>query len=384
MPTNTTESSSAQETIDLLTGNEAIAMAVKLARTEVVPAYPITPQTVIVETIADMIAQGELECEFIAVESEHSAMAAAIGASLGGARTFTATSSHGLLYMGELVFWAGLTRIPVVLANVNRSLNPWNIWPDHQDSMAFRDAGWIQMYAKNNQEVLDLTIMGFKISEHHKIWIPSMVCLDGFILSHTTAQVSIPSQEAVDRFLPKFEPLIMLDPEKPFAHGALTDSAGIMALRKSLMEGMENAHNLIPRIFREYQQLFGRWNECMVEVTGDLEEAKIGVMCLGTLGEEAERTVEYLTKKGLKVVSIRPRVFRPFPKKELLEILSQLEQVVIIDRAVSFGNEGQMAIEIKAILFDEGLKLNVHPHIMGLGGLDVNYRDIAQTIEEVV
>lgn len=384
MTTTTAGVSSAREKIELLTGNQSVAMAAKLARIEVIPAYPITPQTVIVETIADMIARGEMECEFIAVESEHSAMAAAIGASLGGTRTFTATSSHGLLYMGELVWWASLTRIPVVLANVNRSLNPWNIWPDHQDSMAFRDAGWIQMYAKNNQEVLDLTIMGFKISEHHKVWIPSMVCLDGFILSHTSSQVVIPAQEAVDRFLPKFEPLIMLDPKKPFSHGTLTDSAGIVALRESLMEGLENARIIIPRVFREYQQLFGRWDERMIEVTGELEEAKIGVMCLGTLGEEAEKTVEYLaTEKGNKVVSIRPRVFRPFPKKELLDILSQLEKVVIIDRAVSFGNEGQMAIETKASLYDEGLRMDVHPRIMGLGGSDVNHRDIAQKIEEV-
>ena len=264
MTTTTADSASGHATTELLTGNQAVAIAAKLSRTQVVPAYPITPQTVIVETIAAMIARGEMESEFIAVESEHSAMAAAIGASLGGVRTFTATSSHGLLYMGELVWWAGMTRIPVVLANVNRSLNPWNIWPDHQDSMTFRDAGWIQMYAKNNQEVLDLILMAFKISEHHKVWMPSMVCLDGFILSHTTSQVLIPAQEAVDRFLPKFEPRVMLDPEKPFSHGTMTDSAGIVALRESLMEGMENARIIIPRVFREYQQLFGRWDERMI------------------------------------------------------------------------------------------------------------------------
>ncbi|MFQ5821283.1 MAG: pyruvate ferredoxin oxidoreductase [Candidatus Heimdallarchaeota archaeon] len=383
MTSTKAEISSTQERIDLLTGNEAVAIAVKLARTQVVPAYPITPQTVIVEAIAEMITSGEMECEYIAVESEHSALAAAIGASLGGARTFTATSSHGLLYMGEMVFWAGMARIPIILANVNRTLNPWNIWPDHQDSMAFRDAGWIQMYAKNNQEVLDLTIMAFKIAEHHKVWLPVMVSLDGFVLSHTSSQVAIPPQETVDRFLPPFEPLVLLDPENPFAHGALTEAHGITALRKSLMEGMENAQVIIPQVFKEYQQHFSRWDKRMLEITGDLEKAKIGVMCLGTLGEEAERSVDYLTKKGLEVVSIRPRVFRPFPKKELLEILSQLEKVVIIDRAVSFGNEGQIAIETKALLFDEGLKLDVYPRIMGLGGADVNYRDIAQKIEEV-
>ncbi|MHA1983501.1 MAG: hypothetical protein ACW967_04025 [Candidatus Hodarchaeales archaeon] len=173
-----------QDDRELLTGNHSVAEAVRLAKPTVVPAYPITPQTEIVERISSMIAEKTIDAEFIAVESEHSAMAAAIGASLAGARTFTATSSHGLMYMGELIFWAGLTRVPIVMNCVNRSLNPWNIWVDHQDSMAFRDAGWIQMYAKNNQEVLDLTIMAFKIAEHHKIWMPTMVCLDGFILSH--------------------------------------------------------------------------------------------------------------------------------------------------------------------------------------------------------
>lgn len=383
MTTTTTKSGSVHAATELLTGNQSVARAVKLARTQVVPAYPITPQTVIVETIAEMIAKGEMECEFIPVESEHSAMAAAIGSSLGGARTFTATSSHGLLYMGELVYWAGMARIPLVLANVNRSLNPWNIWPDHQDSMVFRDAGWVQMYAKNNQEVLDLTLMAFKISEHHKVWMPAMVCLDGFILSHTTAQVVIPDQEAVDRFLPKFEPLIMLDPANPFSHGTMTDAATITAIRESIIEGMENARVIIPRIFREYQESFGRGDERLIEVTGNLDEAKIGVLCLGTLGEEAEGSVTYLAEKGLSVVSIRPRVFRPFPQKELITILSQLEKVVIIDRAVSFGHEGQIAIETKSSLFTADLKIDVHPHVMGLGGSDVNYRDIAQKIEEV-
>ena len=201
---------STEETL-LITGNQAVAHAVVLAKPKVIPAYPITPQTVIVETLAGLIEEGKLNSEFIAVESEHSAMAAAIGSSLAGVRTFTATSSHGLLYMGELVFWAGMTRIPIVLANVNRSLNPWNIWPDHQDSMAFRDAGWIQIYVKNNQEALDTILMSFKLAEHHKVWMPVMISLDGFILSHTSSLVQIPKQPIVDEFLGDFNPLAKLD-----------------------------------------------------------------------------------------------------------------------------------------------------------------------------
>ena len=238
-----------------------------------------------------------------------------------------------------------------MLANVNRSLNPWNIRLDHQDSMAFRDAGWIQMYAKNNQEVLDLTICAFTISEHHKIWMPVMVCLDGFILSHTSAQVSIPSQEDVDRFLPPFDPLIMLDTKNPFSHGTMSGSEITIDMRKSLTEGMNNAQYIISNVFQEYQQSFGRLDEHKIEVTGNLDEAKIGVMCLGTLGEEAEKSIKYLAEKGLTAVVIRPRVFRPFPKKELLMSLTKLEKIVIIDRAASFGNEGHLALETKAALF---------------------------------
>jgi len=370
--------------IQLLTGNKAVATAVKLARPQVIAAYPITPQTEIVESLSSMVAKGELDAEFIAVESEHSAMGAAIGASLGGVRTFTATSSHGLLYMGELVFWAGMTRIPIVMPIVNRSLNPWNIWPDHQDSMAFRDAGWIQFYAKNNQEVLDLTLCAFKIAEHHKIWMPVMVCLDGFILSHTSAQVKVPVQSEVDKFLPKFKPLVMLDPDDPFAHGSLTDSKGIWEQRMSLIDGFNNARIIIPKIFREYTEIFGRLGDYMIEVTGNLDKAEIAVFALGTMGEEAEMSLDILREKGIESVIVRLRVFRPFPRKELIQILKKVSKVLVIDRSVSFGNAGPLAIEIQAELFANKLDIEFHQKIMGLGGMDVTYVNIAEEVERIM
>ena len=375
---------SKKSNIQLLTGNKSVATAVKLARPQVIAAYPITPQTEIVESLSTMVARGELDAEFIAVESEHSAMGAAIGASLGGVRTFTATSSHGLLYMGELVFWAGMTRIPIVMPVVNRSLNPWNIWPDHQDSMAFRDAGWIQFYAKNNQEVLDLTLCAFKIAEHHKIWMPVMVCLDGFILSHTSAQVNIPDQSEVDKFLPEFKPLAMLDPDDPFAHGSLTDSKGIWEQRMSLIDGFNNARIIIPKIFREYTETFGRLGDYMIEITGDLDEADIVVFALGTMGEEAEMSLDVLKAKGIKSAIARPRVFRPFPRKELIQILKKVPKVLVIDRSVSFGNAGPLAIEIQAELFANKLDVEFHQKIMGLGGMDVTYVDIAEEVEKIM
>ncbi|MFX0184565.1 MAG: transketolase C-terminal domain-containing protein [Candidatus Hodarchaeota archaeon] len=370
--------------VELLTGNAAVATAAKLAKPQVIPAYPITPQTLIVETISGMIARGEFDCDFVNVESEHSAMGAAIGASLAGVRTFTATSAHGLLYMGELVWWAGVTRIPIVMPVVNRSLNPWNIWPDHQDSMTFRDAGWIQFYAKNNQEVLDLTLCAFKIAENHKVWMPVMICLDGFILSHTSAQVEVPTQEEVDEFLPPFKPLVMLDPDDSFAHGSLTDSEGIWEQRMSLIDGFNNARVIIPRVFQEYSEKFGRLGKEMIEITGDINEADVAIIALGTLGEEAEQSLKVLNEKGIKAVVFRIRVFRPFPKKELINALKKVQKVLVIDRAVSFGNAGQLAIEIQAELFAQKVEIEFHQIIRGLGGMDVSYMDIVAEVEKIM
>lgn len=370
--------------VELMTGNAAVATAAKLARPQVIPAYPITPQTLIVETISGMVARGEFDCDFVNVESEHSAMGAAIGASLAGVRTFTATSAHGLLYMGELVWWAGVTRIPIVMPVVNRSLNPWNIWPDHQDSMTFRDAGWIQFYAKNNQEVLDLTLCAFKIAENHKVWMPVMICLDGFILSHTSAQVEIPTQEEADEFLPPFKPLIMLDPDDSFAHGSLTDSEGIWEQRMSLIDGFNNSRVIIPRVFQEYSEKFGRLGKEMIEIVGDINEAEVAIIAIGTLGEEAEQSLEVLNEKGIKAVVIRIRVFRPFPKKELINALEKVPKVLVIDRAVSFGNAGQLAIEIQAELYAQKVEIEFHQVIRGLGGMDVSYMDIATEVEKIM
>ncbi len=377
------------ETTELLTGNHAVSAAVKLARPGVIAAYPITPQTEIVEKLSVWCQTGELDAEFVAVESEHSALAAAMGISLAGCRSFTATASHGLLYMYELVWWASITRIPVAMAIVNRSLNPWNIWPAHEDSMSTRDCGWIQLYAKNNQEAFDNTLMQFKIGENHKVWLPSMNCMDGFILSHTTSQVSIPSQEVVNEYLGEFNPLVMFDKDNPFAHGSLTAAAQIIELRESMMQGLDNARKIWPSVCQQYRDLTGRWYGDFFEIHGDLDDAKIGVMALGTLGEEMEQSIEILNKKGIKTASIRPRVYRPFPRDEIIDILSKLETVVIIDRACSYGagyydkdRGGQLATEIKAALYDADLKLKVVPLVRGLGGMDINYVDIANWVEK--
>ncbi|MFW9991009.1 MAG: transketolase C-terminal domain-containing protein [Candidatus Odinarchaeota archaeon] len=368
----------------LITGNQAIAQAVVRCKPKVIPAYPITPQTAIVEAIIDMIDSGEFKTELILLESEHSVMAAAIGASLAGARTYTATASHGLLYMGELVYWAGMTRVPVCIANVNRALNPWNIWADHSDSMVMRDAGWVQMYGKNNQEVLDMTIQSFRIAEHHKIYMPTMVCLDAFILSHTSQLVQVPKGEYVDEFVGEFKPLAKLDPAEPFAHGSLTGAKELVELRQSIIDSMENAKMIIPKITKEYAEKFGRYYGDFLEITGDLDEAKVAIVSMGTLGEETEMAIKELEREGIKAAGVRIRYFRPFPKKELVEALAKVEKVIIMDRAVSFGNEGQIAIETKAALYDAGVKVEMHPLIRGIGGSDVTFQDIMNEVKKVL
>ena len=372
-----------QNARQLMTGNEAVAQAVRLAKPGVIPAYPITPQTAIVETLAKMADDGQLNTEFMTMDSEHSVMSAAIGASLGGCRTFTATSSHGLLYMGEMIYWSGLTRIPIVMAVVNRSLNPWNIWVDHQDSMAFRDAGWLQFYAKNNQEVLDLILIAFRVAEHHKVWMPAMVCLDGFVLSHTSSLVDVPADKIYDQYVHDFDPLIYLDNKNPFSHGALTGSVEMTELRQSVITGFENAKKVFAQANKEYQELVGRKYGGMLEINGQ-KDAKVAVMALGTLGEECEAAIDYLEAKDIHAKVVRPRVFRPFPKEELIAELKTVDKVLILDRAVSFGNEGQLAIETKAALYTAGLtNVQVIPKIVGLGGLDVNFKEIAKMIEEL-
>lgn len=371
---------------ELMSANYAAARAVVSARVEVVAAYPITPATTVPEQVALLYEDGIYKGEFIRVESEHSAIFACVGASSTGARTFTATSANGLLLMAEGIHWAAAARLPIVVNNVNRSVSPsWNIHVTHDDSMSFRDAGWIQFYVKNNQEALDTVLLAFRLAEHHKIWMPVMVCLDGFVLSHTSSLVQIPKQEIIDDFLGEFKPLAMLDNKAPFAHGSLTNEIGIVELRESLMEGMKNAHSLIPKITKEYHETIGRHYGDYFEITGDIEDAKVAIISMGTLGEETQMAIRYLEEKGIKnCVGMRLRTFRPFPKEEIVKTLESVEKILIIDRSVSFGNEGPVSIEVKAALFDNGLTPNFYPLIKGLGGTPVNYKEIAEEIIKIL
>ncbi len=358
------------------TANHIAAYAAKAARVQVIAAYPITPQTSIVERVAELVENGELDAEYICVESEHSAMAACIGAAAGGVRTFTATAAHGLTLMHEALHWASGSRLPIVMPVVNRAMGPgWNIWADHTDSMSQRDTGWIQFYCADNQEVFDTIIQTYKLCENVNILLPAMICLEAFILSHTYMPVQIPDQEEVDAFLPPYTPKWFLNINDPVSHGNIISPEYYMEMRHMMQESMENAKHQIPKIDEEYAKKFGFKERGLVEKYG-CEDAELILLTMGTIGSEAKIAVENLRKNGLKIGSARVRVFRPFPKQEIRELAAKTEMLAVIDRGISFGMEGFLAEEVKASIYNhEDLPL-VAGFIAGLGGRDVTFKTI--------
>ena len=354
--------------LTVATGNKAVAAAVKEARPGVVAAYPITPQTEIVEQIAAYVSDGEMVSQYIPVESEHSAMAACIGASIGGARTFTATSSHGLLYMHEMVNWAAGARLPIVMANVNRALGPgWNIWAEHTDALQTRDTGWLQVWVATVQEAYDATLMAFRIAEHNDVLLPVMVNLDGFSLSHIMQPFAI---SPAGDFLPPLSLPHAIDPATPAGYGTLTGPDDHFRFRWEIERSMRDAGPVIQETQAEFTRRFGR-NYGMTE-DYRAEDADVVVVALGTLGKEAEVAVDQLRGEGIKAGSVRIRWLRPFPELDFAG-----RDVVVIDRDYSFGFGGIVANEIRA-------RCRVEPFsvIAGIGGQEVTYRDIAGFIRD--
>jgi pyruvate ferredoxin oxidoreductase alpha subunit len=350
------------------TGNKAVAIAVKQAKPAVVAAYPITPQTEIVESVADYVAAKELATRYIAVESEHSAMAACIGASVTGVRTFTATSSHGLLYMHEMTNWAAGARLPIVMANVNRSLGPgWNIWAEHTDSMQERDTGWLQVYVSSVQEAYDATLMAFRIAEHNDVLLPIMVNLDGFLLSHIMQPLTT---DEIGDFIPPIRLPHAIDVKNPRGYGGLTGPDEHFRFRYDIERSMRDSVKIIGETQADFAKRFSR----KYGFTEDYrcEDADVVVLSLGTLGKEAEVAVDNLRKEGIKAGSMRVRWFRPFPKLDL-----KGKDVVVIDRDYSFGFGGVLAKSVEA-----KNKIDLFSVIAGLGGQEVTYDDIAMFVKQ--
>lgn len=360
----------------VLEGSQAVAEAVRLARVEVISAYPITPQTHIVERLSDFCADGSLKARFLRVESEHSALAALIGASSTGARTFTATSSQGLALMHELLHWASGARLPIVMAEVNRALAPgWNIWTDQTDSLAQRDTGWMQLYCETGQEVLDTTLQAYWLAE--SVNLPVMVILDAFFLSHTYEPVDVPDQEAVDRFLPPFQPRFQLETQNPCALGQMAPPAVYMEMRHSLQQAMEETLQQLAEMETIFEKSFGRRYGPVEAVA--CEDAEIILVTSGTVTSTGRQFLQDLRRQGEKAGLLKIKMFRPFPYESIRRYLKPAKKVAVIDRNFSFGASGIFAQEIQAAL----CSLPVHPivfgYIAGLGGRDVTL----STLEEI-
>jgi len=384
---------SSKADIRLLDGNQAAAEGAKLSRVQVIAAYPITPQTPVTEALSEFVERGDLKAEYVAVESEHSAMAVCTSASLVGARTFTATSAHGLAYMHEMLHWAAGARLPVVLACVNRALGaPWNILNDQQDSISQRDTGWIQMYARNNQEILDSIIQAYKIAE--TVYVPVMVCFDGYVLSHTEMPVDIPSQEEVDKFLPPYKPHTILDPANPKNYNLVTLADprvnaegvlchGYMELRYLLQEALQNSAQTIKQVGQDFGKSFGRsyanlfWED-------DMDDADIVIIAMGSLAMEAKVAMNMLQEEGHKVGVLGLRVFRPFPKAALVKALEKARLIVVFDKNISYGSEGATCSEIKSALYGNKTNAAIRNFIVGLGGRDVKARELADAVRKAL
>jgi len=372
----------------VVSGNYAAAYAAKHARVEVVAAYPITPQTSIIEKIAEFIANGEAEIQYVPVESEHSAMAACIGASAAGARAFTATSAQGLALMHEMLHWASGARLPIVMVDVNRAMAPpWSVWDDQTDSLAQRDTGWMQFYAENNQEVYDGVLMAFKVAEHRKVNLPVMVIESAFILSHTYDIVDMPPQEEIDGFLPPREPLYTLtDFDNPTAVGALATPADYYEFRYKIAMAMEEAKKVIREVGKEFGERFGRDYSQMIELY-KADDADFVFMGMGSLMGTVKEAVDVLRKEGYKVGAAKVRWFRPFPREELYELAKNVEGIAVLDRNFSFGQEGILFNEAKGVLYNTDAKPIMKNYIVGLGGRDLTVSDIkaiAKNMKEII
>jgi pyruvate/2-oxoacid:ferredoxin oxidoreductase alpha subunit len=361
----------------VMMGNHAVSYGVMLSRTDVIAAYPITPQTQVVEELSELCASGKLKARFIKVESEHSAMAACIGASQTGARAFTATSSQGLALMHEVLHWAAGGRLPIVLANINRAMGPgWNVWADQNDSLSQRDTGFMQVYCESNQEVLDWTIMAFKIAE--KVRLPLMINLDAFFLSHTFEAVDMPEQAEVDAFLPKSKLTPCLEINDPHAFSALVTPAHYYEIRYKLQESMEEAKRVIADVGKEYGRRFGR--EYGLTSSYMMDDAKIALVTTGTVSGTARVAIRELREQGVPVGQLKMQAFRPFPVEEVRDRLAGVEKIAVIDRNFSWGAGGIFAQEIKAALYNAERRPQLYGYIAGIGGRDIT----PETIKEVV
>ena len=371
-----------------LSGNEAVAIALRQINPDVFPAFPITPSTEIPQYFASFVANGQVDTEFIPVESEHSSMSAAIGASAAGARSLTATSSCGLAYMWEELYIASSNRLPLALALVNRALSgPININCDHSDSMGARDAGWIQIYAENNQEAYDNMVQAYRISEHADVRLPIMICQDGFITSHAVENIELLDDAEVKNFVGEYEPEnYLLNPECPMAVGPYAITDYYMEAKRNQAEGTRNVSRVVKEVAEEFEKLSGRKYGLFEEYR--MEDAERAVVIIGSAAGTTKDAVDRLREQGEKVGLIKIRLFRPFPADEIAEALKNVKAIAIMDRAESYTNHGgPLGADVMSALFrarSQALAIN---YVYGLGGRDVRVEDmenVYETLKQVI
>lgn len=354
--------------------SHAIAEAARMARVDVIAAYPITPNTHIPERLSEMVANGELDAEFMPVESEHSAMSACLGSSATGARTFTATSGQGLELMHEVLYIASSMRLPVVLALANRALSaPLSIWGDHSDAMAIRDTGWIQVFANNGQQAFDLTLWAFRVGEDPRVLFPVAINFDGFHLTHVIEPVLFPEQAEVDRFLPPYNPPFVLDPKRPVTMGAYGPPFIYTEAKKAQEAALRGAKRIILQGWKEFEEVFGR-RYSPVELYR-AEGARTLLLAMGSFSETAMVAVDKLREEGENVGLLQLRLWRPFPFEELRQAVGGTEVLIILDRCLSFGGPGPVASEVKAALYPEEKRPRIISFIGGLGGRDIRVEE---------
>ncbi|GBD93144.1 pyruvate synthase subunit PorA [bacterium BMS3Abin05] len=368
---------------EVMLGNHAVSHGARLSRVDVIAAYPITPQTLIVEKLSELCADGDLDAKFIKVESEHSAMAACIGAEAVGARAFTATSAQGLALMHELLHWASGARLPIVMADVNRAMAPgWSIWTEQTDSLAQRDTGWLQFYCENNQEVLDTVIMAYRIAE--QILLPVMIVLDAFILSHTNEIVDVPDQALVDGYLPPYKPEYKMDVNNPHAFGALITPDNYMEMRFKIHEAMQQAKDVAVKADQEFKAVFGR-SYGVVEPYR-LDDADTVLISAGATTSMLRIIVDHYREKGEKIGLLKLKMFRPFPTEIVRRLLAGRKKIGVLDRNISFGATGIFFQETKAALYPDnksGLPV-LFGYIMGLGGRDITLQSLEEMVDHML
>ena len=378
------QSPAASQDLVGLNGDEATAYAAKQSDVDVVAAYPITPQTIIVERFSEFVADGEVDTEFICVESEHSAMSACVGASLTGARVFTATASQGLALMHEVLYAASGLRCPIVMAVANRALSaPINIHGDHSDMMGSRDCGWIQIFAENVQEAYDWTVQAFKIGEHQTVQLPVAVNLDGFTLTHAMEDLYILKDADVRAFLSTREATVKVDPDAPASFGGLFLQNHYYEIKRQQEEAMRGAANVVDGVVEEYGTLCGR--EYGVIETFEMDDADAAIMCMGSTAGTARSVVRKLRGQGKKVGLLKIWLYRPFPQQEVVGALQHVKALAVMDRALSFGAPaGALCSDTTVSLRNAGSDVKVFNVVYGLGGRDVSPQQIEDVFNETL